>query len=90
MRDRYSVYEAKAHLSAILRQVREGRTVYVTHHGEPVAEIRPVAPEAESLEQRLAQLTERGILVPAEPLPAEPVKGPRRPGALKRFLADRD
>src|SRR4030065_741063 len=43
MRDTYSLYEAKAKLSAIIRRVREGRHVLVTVHGEPVAEIRPVA-----------------------------------------------
>ena len=49
MRDTYSLYEAKAKLSAIIRQVREGRHVLVTVHGEPVAEIRPVVPEANDL-----------------------------------------
>ena len=89
MRDSYSVYETKAHLSAILRQVREGRSVYVTLHGEAVAEIRPVATAAESIERRIEQLTERGVIVSA-PRSAQSVKGPRRPGALARFLADRE
>ena len=44
MRDTYSLYEAKAKLSAIIRQVREGRPVVVTLHGEPVAEIRSISP----------------------------------------------
>ncbi len=52
MRDTYSLYEAKARLSAIIRQVREGRHVLVTVRGEPVAEIRPVAREANDLAAR--------------------------------------
>jgi prevent-host-death family protein len=89
MRDTYSLYEAKARLSAIIRQVREGRHVLITLHGEPVAEIRPLAPEGEGLAARVAQLAERGVLVRVK-------SGPRRravalrPGALRRFLADRD
>jgi prevent-host-death family protein len=90
MRDTYSLYEAKAKLSAIIRQVREGRYVLVTVHGEPVAEIRPLAREEGDLDGRVAQLTERGILVRGERggRALRPVA--RRPGALARFLADRD
>jgi prevent-host-death family protein len=90
MRDTYSLYEAKARLSAIIRQVREGRHVVVTLHGEPVAEIRPVAREANDLAARLEQLTERGVLVRGERHKAASRPVARRPGALARFLADRD
>lgn len=90
MRDTYSLYEAKARLSAIIRQVREGRHVLVTVHGEPVAEIRPVAREANDLAERLEQLTERGVLVRGDrrDRALQPVE--RKPGALARFLAERD
>lgn len=90
MRDTYSLYEAKAKLSAIIRQVREGRHVLVTVHGEPVAEIRPVAREANDLAARVEQLTERGVLVRGERggRALRPVA--RKPGALARFLAERD
>ena len=90
MRDTYSLYEAKAKLSAIIRQVREGRHVLVTVHGEPVAEIRPVAREANDLAARLEQLAERGVLVRGErgERALRPVA--RKPGALARVLADRD
>lgn len=40
MSDTYSLYEAKAKLSAIVRRVREGCRAIVTVHGKPVAEIR--------------------------------------------------
>ncbi len=89
-RDTYSLYEAKAKLSAIIRRVREGRRVLVTVHGEPVAEIRPVEQHATDLTARLARLVESRIVIPAERrgTPLQPVT--RKPGALARFLADRD
>jgi prevent-host-death family protein len=90
MRDTYSLYEAKAKLSAIIRQVREGRHVVVTVHGEPVAEIRPVGPETRDLAARVDALADRGVLVRGslEPGALRPVA--RRRGALKRFLAERE
>ena len=91
MKDRYSLYETKAKLSAIIRRVREGHPVVVTLYGEAVAEIRPVASPAVGIERRLDLLAERGILVRPErgERPAiRPIA--RRPGALKRFLADRN
>lgn len=38
---RASVSEAKNSFSALLRNVRRGETVLVTHRGKPVAQIRP-------------------------------------------------
>ncbi|MGH7664262.1 MAG: type II toxin-antitoxin system Phd/YefM family antitoxin [Gemmatimonadaceae bacterium] len=90
MRDTYSLYEAKAKLSAIIRRVREGHRVVVTLHGEPVAEIRPVESTSGGLQQRVAQFADRGILVRPTGTPAGPHQVVRRPGALKRFLADRE
>jgi prevent-host-death family protein len=89
-RDTYSLYEAKAKLSAIIRRVREGRRVLVTVRGEPVAEIRPVKPNAGDLGTRMDRLVEGRIVIPAErrSAPLGPVT--RKPGALARFLADRD
>ena len=86
----YSTYEAKARFSEVLRQVREGATVTVTYRGEPVAEIHPIRAEQDAFEARLDELERRGVLVP----PAGPMKPLRAvakvPGALERFLADRD
>lgn len=90
MRDTYSLYEAKARLSAILRDVARGDRVTVTVRGRPVAQIVPLAPPAPGIGERLERLIERGIVVrvvgPRPPL--RPVA--RRPGALKRFLAERE
>lgn len=90
MRDTYSLYEAKAKLSAIVRRVREGHSVTVTLRGEPVAEIRPIAKAETGFEGRIKELEARGIITPAVGpfVPIRPIA--RRPGALKRFLDERD
>ena len=65
MPDEYSLYEAKAKLSALVKQVREGRTVVITVHGQPAAELRPIDPFArpQSLNEPLAELTGRGVVL---------------------------
>lgn len=90
MVDTYSLYDAKARLSEIVRRVREGATITITYHGKPVAEVRPVEPKAHTLEEHLRYLEETGQLVRANPkaLLKKPIA--RRPGALKRFLKDRN
>lgn len=90
LRDTYSLSEARAALSTIIRRVREGRPVVVTLHGKPVAEIRPYSLGSGDLSQRIDQLVERGVVVrnPGTDLTGQPIT--KRPGALKRFLADRD
>ncbi len=85
----YSIYEAKARFSEVIRRVREGRTVTVSYRGEPVAEIRSIGRPNPTLDERLRDLERGGALVrPALSKrtfrPAE-----RRPGALSRFLAER-
>ncbi len=90
MREIFSLYEAKAKFSAIIRRVREGRRVIVTVHGEPVAEIRPIEREPAGLAQRLDQLAEQGVLVRPDAGAPRPRAVIRRPGALARFLAERD
>lgn len=89
MSDTYSTYDAKARFSEILRKVRQGKTVTVSYRGEPVAEIRPVGAES-GLGRRIRTLEGLGILVRGEDRagPLEPVA--RRPGALGRFLSERD
>lgn len=90
MRNTYSLYEAKAKLSAIVRKVREGQPVIVTLNGTPVVEIRAIAPMDNGLEGRMKELEEQGVLI-------RPRKGPfglrriaKRLGALERFLDERD
>ena len=62
----------------------------VTYRGNPVAEIRPIEPEASSLEEHFAELERRGIVIPAEE-PQSPLEvGPPNPGGLARFLVERN
>lgn len=89
----YSTYEAKSKFSEILRRVRErGETVLVSYHGRPVAEIRPVPEESadEPLAERVERLREAGVLARAEGPRGDLHQLARRPGALHRFLAERD
>jgi len=94
MKKTYSLYEAKAHLSAIVRQVREGQSVFVTVRGEPAVEIRPVEKRAQSPEERqearIQEMIANGTLLPAKNPNAPIQPGKPKPGALKRFLADRN
>ena len=95
MTDEYSIYDAKARLSALVRQVREGRSVVITVHGEPVAELRPYQKPArpQTLAERIEELTARGEIIPARVKPGDPRAfpvGKKVPGALKRFLDGRD
>ncbi len=94
----YSLYEAKAHLSAIVRQVREGASVIVTVHGEPAVEIRPVdrVPNQELMtpderqEARYLEMVANGTLIPAKNPKARIKPGKHAPGGLQRFLDDRN
>lgn len=95
MAEEYSLYEAKARLSSLVRQVREGRSIIITVHGVPAAELRPIDSAARplTLDERLAELDARGALVPARRSPRDtdafPI-GPTVPGALKRFIKERE
>ena len=90
MTDIYSVYDAKARFSELIRKVREGRTVMVSYRGEPVAEIRPVGDADSDLARRLNILEGLGLLVGGDAPQGQLRAGARRPGALQRFLEERD
>jgi prevent-host-death family protein len=86
----YSTYEAKAKFSEIIRKVRAGRRVVITFRGEPVAEVRPIAPAEETVAARLRWLEEEGVLH----RPAGDGRAlravVRKRGALSRFLESRE
>jgi prevent-host-death family protein len=86
----YSIYEAKAKFSELIRRVRHGSTIVVSHHGKPVAEIRPIKAADIRLEERLEELERRGVLAPPNDSEAALEAVARRPGALERFLDERD
>ena len=85
----YSTYEAKARFSEILRKVRNGQRVEITYHGETVAEIRPASKGQSTLTARIAQLESEGRVATSRPR-AKLIPLAKRPGALGRFLEERD
>lgn len=85
---RFSTYEAKARFSEVMRMVREGKTVTITYHGEPVAEMRPFD-EGEDLSRRLDRMQRNGTLVMSHERFERPAPLADRPGALKRFIDER-
>jgi len=90
MTETYSTYDAKAKLSEILRKVESGRTIRISRRGEPTAEIRPVPHAPTMLADRIAELADRGVLTPPVGVHGAPRPLARRPGALERFLSERD
>jgi prevent-host-death family protein len=96
-RRKVSLYEAKTNLSRLVRQVREGGSVVITVHGEPMAELNAVerprkGVRVQTIAARLAELEARGEVIPAKMQPGDPRAfpvGKPKPGALKRFLEER-
>lgn len=95
MPEEYSLYDAKAHLSSLVRMVREGQSFIITVHGQPAAELRPISPEnyPRTLADRVAELESRGEVTP-QPRPSVGGWGnitpSPAPGALERFLEERE
>ena len=90
MTETYSTYEAKAKLSEILRKVERGQVVRISKNGRLVAEIRPVSADSVPLAARIAEMVDRGTVVRAADPSGRPGAVAKRPGALARFLADRN
>jgi prevent-host-death family protein len=82
------VHEAKAKLSAILRQVKRGRSVTISERGRIVARVVPIE-RPRNLPSRLRQLEVEGVLVrrPRRRGAIRPLA--RRRGGLRRFLESR-
>lgn len=87
MQRSYSIYEAKAQLSRLLRAVKAGRDLTVTERGRPIARLVPYRARV-SLTERFGALAERGLLGRRVRKPIA-VLGRRR-GALARFLKERE
>jgi prevent-host-death family protein len=83
---KYSIYEAKARLSEVIRMVKARRRVTITERGMPVAEIIPYTPDRpESLSERITKLAGTGAILPSdEPFLPKPLTV--RSGAVERFL----
>ena len=90
MKITFTIEDLKADLPGVLEYVREGKAANIEWGGEIIAELRPVKPKKYTNEQRLKELRHRGLLKSSgEPKrPIEP--GEPAPGALARFLAERE
>lgn len=90
MQTTFSIYEAKARFSEIVRMVREdNQTITLTYRGEPVAEIRPIVRTQGSFARKLQQLEMDGALTRAA-LAGNYTPLATRPGALTRLLDERE
>lgn len=56
------IREAKTHLSKYLKMVQKGNEIVLTDRGRPVGRIVPIKEEEVSLDQRINQLEEDGVL----------------------------
>ncbi len=64
--------------------------VTITYRGEPVAEVRPISPSPTDFEDHLQKLSDQGVLKRAKSLAGGLKTVVDQPGALERFLQDRD
>jgi len=86
----YSLYDAKTRFSEVIRKVRDGGSVVITYRGREIAEIRPVGGEPTGLVSRVRRMEDRGVVSPKSPTRTRIRAMARRPGALKRFLDERE
>jgi prevent-host-death family protein len=90
-----SVSTAKNNLSALLREVREGRSVTITDRGVVVARLVP-PPPTRGVSPQAVDLAQRGLLVlPAKQPSTEWLKGrwpkvKRGASAVRALLEDRE
>jgi len=90
MKNKYSVYEAKTHLSEILRGVREGRSAVITDRGREVARVVPIE-GLTGFEKRVAELERTGVIKYKPGADPSKIKAIGHcPGIVKDFLKDRN
>jgi prevent-host-death family protein len=90
MSQSYSTYEAKARFSEILRKVRAGQRIVISHRGRDVAQITRIGGGPSDIAARLAELEDRGIITPRPVREGRLKPIARRPGAARRFLGTRE
>lgn len=91
MAQSYSTYDAKARFSEILRKVRAGQRIIISHRGRDVAQITRIGGGGPSdILARFADLEDQGIISPRRVREGRLKPITRRRGALRRFLETRD
>ncbi len=84
----YSIYEAKAKLSELLRIVKAGSEVVVMERGKAIAKVVPLQDQSE-LKARIEHLEQQGLLITPEAKQFPKASKRKIRGGLKRFLEDR-
>ena len=81
MTTQVGIRDAKIHLSKYLRLVKQGREIILTERGRPIGKIVPMGTNEISLQDRIKNLEESGMLEPEKekakislPLPVEGIK----------------
>jgi len=90
MPQHYSTYNAKARFSEILRKVRAGQHIVISHRGRDVAQIARIGGGPADIAARLAELEDQGIISPRPTREGRLKPIARRRGALRRFLGRRE
>lgn len=85
----YSIFEAKAKLSELLRQVKAGHEITINERGKPIARLVPLCKE-ESLADHIAKLVAAGLAKKRTHFDWRLVYSEKREGGLERFLKDRE
>jgi prevent-host-death family protein len=81
--ERIGIRELRDHLTAVIRRVRNGETLEVTHDGRPVALLSPIPAD------RLERLERAGLLTPARPLRIPPRRFRSKSGLTsEQIIAD--
>jgi len=81
-----SISEAKNGLSALIDQVKAGKSIVILDRGRPVARLEPVANRDDD---RMAQLVRDGIVrPPLKPFPRRLIATPPPAGSGKKTLLD--
>lgn len=87
-----SISNAKNNLSSLLKEVQQGESFVLTHHGTPVARLEPIQSRSDSA--RVQSLIERGLAraplrAPSEALPA-PIPLPAGVSVVGAILEERE
>ncbi len=85
----YSIFEAKAKLSELLRHVKLGREIIINERGTPIAKVIPFQKQT-SLLDRLKRLESIGCYKSREKYIHKKIYTVKRTGGLKRFLEQRE
>jgi prevent-host-death family protein len=81
-----SISEAKNGLSALIDQVKAGKSIVILDRGRPVARLEPVASRGD---ERIAQLVREGVVrPPLKPFPHRLIAAAPPAGSGKRTLLD--